>query len=161
ARGGRARGRAPVGRGGAVGGGGGGVGGGGLGGGGRGPPRRYSEGPNQYTERQQARRARALSRRAWWRRVRDGRGVDVLLTHAPPEGAGDAEDPPHKGFRAVNRLAARLQPPPLLHGHIHPSAAATKDHRVGRTVVRNVVGRHLLDIEPGSGLRNSPSSQAR
>src|SRR5215472_5583373 len=52
--------------------------------------RRYSDGPNQYTEWQQRLRARALTRRARWRRVRDGRGVDVLLTHAPPEGAGDA-----------------------------------------------------------------------
>ena len=82
--------------------------------------RRYSEGPNQYTDRQQARRARALSRRAQWRQARDGRGIDVLLTHAPPEGAGDAEDPPHRGFRALTRLAARLQPPLLLHGHVHP-----------------------------------------
>jgi len=129
--------------------------------GGLGGSRRYSEGPNQYTERQQARRARALSRRAWWRRVRDGRGVDVLLTHAPPEGAGDAEDPPHKGFRAFNRLAARLQPPLLLHGHVHPYGAATRDHHLGRTVVRNVVGRHLLDVEPGTGLRNSTSNHAR
>jgi 3',5'-cyclic AMP phosphodiesterase CpdA len=129
--------------------------------GGLGGCRRYSEGPNQYTERQQARRARALSRRAWWCRVRDGRGVDVLLTHAPPAGAGDAEDPPHKGFRAFNRLAARLQPPLLLHGHVHPYGAVTRDHQLGRTVVRNVVGRHLLDIEPGTGLRNPASDHAR
>ena len=72
--------------------------------------RRYSDGPNQYTEWQQARRARALARRAWWRRVRDGRGVDVLLTHAPPEGVGDGADPPHQGFRALHRLTDRLQP---------------------------------------------------
>src|SRR5215472_10513485 len=63
---------------------------------------RYSDGPNQYTEWQQARRARALARRARWRRMRDGRGVDVLLAHAPPKGAGDGTDPPHQGFRALN-----------------------------------------------------------
>ncbi|HLK74720.1 MAG TPA: metallophosphoesterase, partial [Streptosporangiaceae bacterium] len=51
--------------------------------------RRYSEGPNQYTDRQQTRRARTLRSRAWWHRQRDGRGVDVLLTHAPPRGVGD------------------------------------------------------------------------
>ena len=122
--------------------------------------RRYSDGPNQYTERQQARRARALCRRARWREARDGRGVDVLLTHAPPEGAGDAEDPPHRGFRALNRLAARLQPPWLLHGHVHPYGTVTRDHRLGRTVVRNVVGWHLLDIEPGASARTSLRGQA-
>jgi hypothetical protein len=121
--------------------------------------RRYSDGPNQYTERQQARRARALARRAWWRRVRDGRGVDVLLTHAPPEGAGDADDPPHRGFRALTALTARLQPPLLLHGHVAPQGSA-REHHIGHTVVRNVVGRHLLEIEPGTGLRHSPSGRS-
>ena len=118
--------------------------------------RRYSTGPNQYTEWQQARRAHALAGRAWWRRARDGRGVDVLLTHAPPEGVGDGADPPHRGFRALHRLTHRLQPAVLLHGHVHPHGAAAGEHRLGRTVVRNVVGRHLIDIEPGGTARHSP-----
>ena len=87
---------------------------------GLGGSRRYRDGPNQYTPREQARRARSLARRARWRKLRDGRGVDVLLTHAPPRGAGDREDPAHQGFEALNWLAGRLQPPLLLHGHIHP-----------------------------------------
>ena len=129
--------------------------------GGLGGCRRYSEGPNQYTERQQARRARALARQARWRRARDGRGVDVLLTHAAPEGAGDAEDLPHRGFRALNWLAARLEPAWLLHGHVHPHGTAPSDHQVGRTVVRNVVGRHLIDIEPGARARQLPAGASR
>lgn len=118
--------------------------------------RRYSAGPNQYTERQQARRARALARRASWRRARDGRGVDVLLTHAPPEDVGDSADLPHRGFRALHRLTHRLQPAVLLHGHVHPHGVAPEEHRLGGTVVRNVVGRHLIQIEPGGGARHSP-----
>jgi hypothetical protein len=122
--------------------------------------RRYSAGPNQYTERQQGRRARGLARRAWWAQVRDGRGVDVLLTHAPPEGIGDGTDPPHRGFRAYHRLTARLQPAVLLHGHVHPHGTAVGEHRLGRTVVRNVVGRHLLEIEPGADVQSSPSGRS-
>jgi hypothetical protein len=122
--------------------------------------RRYSPGPNQYTERQQARRARALARRARWRQFRDGRGVDVLLTHAPPAGVGDGSDPAHRGFSALHRLNARLQPAVLLHGHIHPHGTAPADHRLGRTEVRNVVGRHLFEIEPGDGVRQSPSGRS-
>ena len=122
--------------------------------------RRYSDGPNQYTERQQARRARGLARRAWWRRVRDGRGVDVLLTHAPPAGVGDASDPPHQGFRTLHRLTARLQPAVLLHGHIHPHGTVPAEHLLGRTVVHNVVGRHLLEIEPGGDARRSRSGHS-
>jgi calcineurin-like phosphoesterase family protein len=119
--------------------------------------RRYSEGPNQYTQRQQARRAHSLSRRARWRKIRDGRGVDVLLTHAPPRGVGDREDPAHQGFEALSWLTGRLRPSLLLHGHIHPDELPTRVHRLGRTVVRNVVGRHLLDIEPGGGARQFPA----
>ncbi len=107
---------------------------------------RYREGPNQYSERQQARRARALARRAAWRRHRDGRPVDVLITHAPPQGVGDGDDPPHRGFACLHSLAARLRAGLLLHGHVHPYGAAEPDRSMGATVVRNVVGRHLFDV---------------
>jgi Icc-related predicted phosphoesterase len=116
---------------------------------------RYSDGPNQYTQRQQARRARSLSRSARWRAARDGRAVDVLLTHAPPRGVGDREDRAHQGFEALRWLTLRLQPSLLLHGHIHPDETPARVQRLGRTVVRNVVGHHLLDIEPGAGARRS------
>ncbi len=109
--------------------------------------RRYNEGPNQYTDRQQARRARALSAKARWRRLHDRRQVDVVLTHAPPRGVGDGDDAPHRGFAALPGLADRMRPTLLLHGHVHPHGAATPDHRLGQTVVRNVVGWHLFDID--------------
>src|SRR5580658_5823696 len=83
---------------------------------------RYRDGPNQYTDRQQARRALALRAAARWRRQRDGRGVDVLLTHAPPRGVGDGDDPPHRGFTALHGLTAALRPAALLHGHVRPVA---------------------------------------
>jgi hypothetical protein len=111
--------------------------------------RRYSGGPNQYTDRQQARRARSLRRQAAWQRLRGGRRVDVLLTHAPPRGVGDGADPPHRGFAALHGLVAGLQPNVLLHGHVLPCDAVNPDRRLGRTAVRNVIGRHLLDIRPG------------
>jgi hypothetical protein len=111
--------------------------------------RRYGSGPNQYSDRQQAGRARSLRRRAWWQRRRGGRPVDVLLTHAPPRGVGDGADPPHHGFTALHGLVAGLQPGILLHGHVLPHDAASPGRPLGRTEVRNVTGRHLLDIRPG------------
>ena len=115
---------------------------------------RYRDGPNQYTDRQQARRALALRAAARWRRQRDGRGVDVLLTHAPPRGVGDGDDPPHRGFTALLSLTAVLRPAALLHGHVHPVrayGAQAESGRIGRTVVCNVTGWHVLEIEPGTG----------
>jgi calcineurin-like phosphoesterase family protein len=113
--------------------------------------RRYSHGPNQYTDRQQARRARWLALRALARRPRQGRRVDVLLSHAPPRGVGDGADPPHQGFTALNTLVARLRPAVLLHGHVDPDAQAGRHREIGSTVVRNVTGWQLLNIEPDTG----------
>jgi Icc-related predicted phosphoesterase len=104
--------------------------------------RRYNEGPNQYTDRQQARRARWLAARAL---MRNRRPVDVLLTHAPPRGSGDGLDPAHQGFTALHTLVARLRPALLLHGHVDPQG---RDFKLGSTIVRNVTGWQLLNIEP-------------
>jgi Icc-related predicted phosphoesterase len=109
---------------------------------------RYSDGPNQYSNRQQALRARRLAGRALLRPERAGRRVDVLLTHAPPSGIGDEPDAPHQGFTALARLVARLNPTLLLHGHVQPHARGCPDRRLGSTIVRNVTGRHLFDVEP-------------
>jgi hypothetical protein len=123
--------------------------------------RRYSEGPNQYTDRQQAWRARALRGRAWWRRLRDGRRVDVLLTHAPPRGVGDADDLPHRGFTALHGLVGALRPAVLLHGHVNPYGGPARPRRLAGTVVCNVTGWHLLDVAPSIGLTELVHRDAR
>jgi calcineurin-like phosphoesterase family protein len=105
---------------------------------------RYNDGPNQWTQRQQARRARWLVRRAHWRR--DRRGVDVLLTHAPPRWLGDREDPPHQGFACLHRTIEKLRPKWLLHGHIHPHGEPVPDRVVGGTRIRNVVGHRIMEL---------------
>jgi hypothetical protein len=120
---------------------------------GLGGSRRYRPGPNQYSDRQQARRARRLAARIRLRRPRRTRAhrLDVLLTHAPPRGVGDGPDPVHQGFPALNVLARRLQPPLLLHGHVDPDPAGRRDHRLGRTLVRNATGWQLFDLDPATG----------
>jgi calcineurin-like phosphoesterase family protein len=105
---------------------------------------RYGDGPNQYSERQQARRARRLARQVRWRP--GSRPVDVLITHAPPRDCGDADDLPHRGFVSLHRLVARLRPRLLLHGHVHPHGADAPDRTLAGTTVRNVVGRRTIDI---------------
>jgi hypothetical protein len=114
---------------------------------------RYSHGPNQYTDRHQARRALRLAARAWLRRPRrTTRTVDILLTHAPPRGVGDGPDPPHQGFPILNALTRWLRPALLLHGHVDPEPASGRDRRLGDTIVRNVTGWQLMLIEPVTGL---------
>jgi Icc-related predicted phosphoesterase len=110
---------------------------------------RYRDGPNQYTQRQFAHRARRLAARQRLRAARGGASLDLLLTHAPPLGVGDADDRAHRGFVALHRLVARTSPPLLLHGHVHPHGQAAPDRSLGSTTVRNVVGWHLFDVAPG------------
>jgi Icc-related predicted phosphoesterase len=105
---------------------------------------RYREGPNQYTQRQQGRRARRLAYRARWR-WRDRAPVDVIIAHSAPSGLGDGDDPAHRGFTALNQLARTLTPRLLLHGHVAPSPGAG-DHWIGNTRVVNVFGYRLLDV---------------
>jgi hypothetical protein len=45
----------------------------------------------------------------------------------------------------------------LLHGHVLSYDAATSQRQLGATAVRNVAGRHLLDIRPGGGGAVRPS----
>lgn len=101
---------------------------------------RYNDGPNQWTERQQARRAGRLVRAA--RR----RPVDVLLTHSPPLGVGDRDDPPHRGFACLHMVVERLQPTVFVHGHIHPHGQPVPDRSMGRTRVLNTVGYRILEV---------------
>jgi Icc-related predicted phosphoesterase len=112
---------------------------------------RYRPGPNQYTQREQGRRGRRLVRRAHRARRRDGRDVDILLTHSPPLGCGDADDPPHRGFAVLHDVVTALRPRLLVHGHIHPYGQPAPDRFLGDTRVVNVVGHKLLEFDPQSG----------
>jgi len=109
---------------------------------------RYRQGPNQYTQAQMSRRARRLARRARLRRLRDGRGVDVLIAHSPPKGLGDEDDPAHEGFEAFHALVRRLRPRLLLHGHVHPYGIERPDRYLDQTRVVNVVPFKVIEVEP-------------
>lgn len=103
---------------------------------------RYRPGPHQYTQREYRRKARRLARMA-----RRSGPVDVLLTHAPPLGLGDEDDPPHHGVEALHDLLAALEPSWHLHGHIHPHGQPRPDRHVGSTTVGNVIPWRVLELE--------------
>jgi calcineurin-like phosphoesterase family protein len=107
---------------------------------------RYKPGPNQYTERQMRRRARALQARVRWRRARDRRPLDIFATHAPALGVGDGDDPPHRGFACFHDVVRSLTPRLHIHGHVHPYGRVAPRRRVGSTLVINVVGHTVIEI---------------
>jgi hypothetical protein len=113
---------------------------------------RYAPGPNQYTQAEMRRRCRRLEARARLRRRLHGRRLDVLLTHAPPLGVGDDDDPCHVGFAAFHRLARTLRPGLLVHGHIHPHGRSLPDRWLDGVRVVNVVPSKVLDLDLDLGV---------
>jgi hypothetical protein len=108
---------------------------------------RYRQGPNQYTQAEMRWRALRLELRAKLGGLRNGRGVDVFIAHAPPLGLGDEDDPAHRGFAAFHRLVGKLSPKLMVHGHVHPYGSPRPDRRLGPTQVVNAVGYRLLEVD--------------
>ncbi len=103
----------------------------------------YNGNINQYTEEQMSGFIGRL-RFALWR----SKGVDLVVSHAPPRFIHDAEDLCHRGFRSFNKFIDKYQPRHFLHGHIHadftnPEARKTQ---VNSTTVINCYGYHVLEI---------------
>ena len=107
---------------------------------------RYKLGPNQYTQREMRFRALGLELRLKLRRALGGRGLDVLITHAPPLACGDLEDPAHVGFAAFHGLLERLKPRLMIHGHVHPFGRSMPDRHAGSTLIVNAVPCRVLEI---------------
>lgn len=108
---------------------------------------RYNFGLHQYTQREMTRRVLQLTPSLLVNRVRYGRFLDILLTHAPPRGIHDARDLAHTGFDAFLTLMDRFRPRYLLHGHSHiyrndvPTAT-----RYGQTQVLNVYPYRVIEF---------------
>ena len=108
---------------------------------------RYKRGDNQYTQGQMRWRALKLEIRArLGRRVKNGRKVDILVTHAPPYGLAEATDSAHVGFVAFLRLIRNFQPVLAVHGHVHPYGRLLPERSLKSTRVVNVVPSRMIEI---------------
>ena len=105
--------------------------------------RKYHPGAHQYTEKQMRLRIALLK----WKIHRLG-GVDIVVTHAPPEGLGDDTDPAHWGFAALREFLDTYHPQYLIHGHVH----MTYGHNIPRvrdyngTTLVNAFERYTLEV---------------
>lgn len=108
--------------------------------------RKYHPGPHQYTDREMWLRIAKLRLK-----LRRMGGVDIVVTHAPPEGLGDADDPAHWGFSALRKFIDQYHPKYLIHGHVHMSY----DHQIPRVIeyngtqVINAYERYTIEIDEG------------
>lgn len=104
---------------------------------------RYKPGPHQYTENQMLFRALKL-----WPVIARHHGFDLLVTHAPAFGQGDAPDPAHNGFRTFLSMMDRYQPSYHIHGHVHLSYNPTESRvrRYSRTTIVNAYEKYILEL---------------
>ena len=103
----------------------------------------YNGGPNQYQEKEMKAIIRKLRFTLWW-----NKGVDIIITHAPPRHIHDAEDRCHRGFQCYVSFINKYNPSYLIHGHIHkifdyPEQRITT---VNNTKVVNTYGYHIIKI---------------
>jgi Predicted phosphoesterases, related to the Icc protein len=107
---------------------------------------RYNAGLNQYTDGQMKRKLLGLLPALIMNKIRYGRFLDVLVTHASPEGIHDKSDPCHRGFKSFIWFMRVFKPRFLVHGHIH--LYDLQDIRVSRfleTTVINAYSHYILD----------------
>lgn len=106
---------------------------------------RYNDGDYQYTQSQMWSMVFQLVPSLLWSKIRYGRYLDILITHAPPWGIHDQADPAHRGVKAFNWLIKTFQPAYHLHGHIHVYSPNTvTETKLGRTLVMNSYGYRKL-----------------
>lgn len=105
--------------------------------------RRYHPGRYQFTEKQMRSR---IARLRW--KLKRLKGVDILVTHAPPEGLGDGEDPAHFGFAALRDFLDKYHPAYLLHGHVHVTYGMNVERvrEYEGTTLINAYERYVLEI---------------
>lgn len=103
----------------------------------------YNGGPNQYPETRMRWIIRRLHLEIWWKK-----GIDMVVTHAPPRFIHDQEDLCHRGFKSFRKLIDRYKPAYFLHGHIHRLFKDDKERITleNQTKIINCYGHYTLEF---------------
>ena len=108
----------------------------------------YNNGENQYTDSQMYIKLFKLVPRLLWNKLVHGRYLDIFLTHSPPRGYNDREDPCHRGFKSFLWFLEKFKPTYLIHGHIHLyDRNAMRELKYKETTIINVYDYYLLELE--------------
>lgn len=109
------------------------------------------DGVNQYTQGEAFSRALKLLLRYFFKRLRYGRNLDILITHSPPFGIHDEDSGAHQGLKALNFLIRVARPRYLFHGHTHfyRSNLENSVTKIEQTTVMNIFPYKLIEIVKG------------
>jgi Icc-related predicted phosphoesterase len=113
---------------------------------------KYNRGENQFSNFGMLCKIIAKIPILVFNRIFRGRYLDVLLTHAAPEGIHDREDLCHRGFRPFLWFMRTFKPVYLVHGHIHLyDLSAVRVTRYCQTTVLNAFGHYVIDTDTHYG----------
>lgn len=102
----------------------------------------------QYTEFEMRLKALRMSPCLFLNRLRFGRYIDILITHAPPYKIHDGKDLCHRGFKTFRWFIERYRPKYLIHGHHHVYGLGKSTFTVYQgTQVVNAFGYRVLEVE--------------
>jgi predicted phosphodiesterase len=106
----------------------------------------YNHGENQYTDAQMKWQMIKLIPSLIINRIFRGRYLDILLTHAAPEGIHDKSDPCHRGFKSFLWFMRVFKPKYLVHGHIHLyDLSAVRATKYRETTVLNAYSHYIIN----------------
>ena len=108
---------------------------------------RYNGGSYQFTEQGMRQEVARMMPQLLLNRMRYGRYLDILVTHAPPRGIHDDTDITHRGFNSFLWFIHTFRPAYLLHGHTHRYINSLPFRtRFDHTTIVNAYGHRLLDL---------------
>ena len=113
----------------------------------------YNGRGNQFRESDMASIVRSAIRKVRLFRLKDrilGRRQRevIVISHAPPSGIHDLQDPPHMGFKCFHKFIKKISPALWLHGHVHLSNPRQQQVTVvGNTTVVNCYCYKFIKIE--------------
>jgi uncharacterized protein len=113
-------------------------------------PRYCEDEPAQYSEWEIGLMTAKMAPRLHLNRLRHGRALDLLVTHAPPRDVNDRPDPAHRGFETLRGFLEKWRPPYHIHGHVHLyDRSQAFQQRFADTDVINVFPYRVLELQPG------------
>ena len=76
------------------------------------------------------------------------KGVDILLTHAPPTGPHAGQDYAHRGCGCIQKFMDRRRPKLVVHGHIHEYEGKKLDYKdeSSGAEVMNAYGYRIVEL---------------
>lgn len=114
-----------------------------------GSPRYGEHEPAQYSEWEIWSMIARMMPRLLWNKLRHGRALDVLVTHAPPRHVNDRDDLAHRGYQALRPFLRWFKPAVHLHGHVHLyDRTQSNEQQFEATRVINVFPYKELAVEP-------------